>query len=79
MSEELETARRYRLRAEELRAIASESYTPKIRATLLQLAKGYDAVALTMEAIDQTNQTLRLSALAEAPRKHGAGSRGLTQ
>jgi hypothetical protein len=65
MTEELETARRYRLQAEELRTIASESCTPKIRATLLQLAKDYQVMAITLEAIDQTNRTLRLSALAE--------------
>jgi hypothetical protein len=60
MSEELEAARRYRLQAEELRVIASESITPKIRDTLITLAYDYESMALSMEAIDRTNQTLRL-------------------
>jgi hypothetical protein len=61
MTEEMEAARRYRLHADELRTIASESFTPKIRATLLQLAVDYDRMARSMEAIDATNRTLRIS------------------
>jgi hypothetical protein len=60
MSEELEAARRYRLHAEELRVIAEQSITPKIRDTLIKLACDYQSMAQSMEAIDQTNQTLRL-------------------
>ena len=62
MTEEIEAAGRYRLHAEELRAIASESFTPKIRATLLQLATDYEGMARSMEAIDATNRTLKISA-----------------
>jgi len=61
MTEEMEAARRYRLHAEELRTIASESFTPKIRATLLQLAVDYENMARSMETMDATNRTLKIS------------------
>src|SRR5262249_52486457 len=49
MSEELDTARRYRLHAEELRAIASEMTTPEIRTKVLSLVFDYERMAKTME------------------------------
>jgi hypothetical protein len=59
MSEELDTARRYRQRAEELRTIASDDEGGKNRETLLKIAKDYDQMAETLEAIDRTNRAIR--------------------
>ena len=58
-SEELDTARRYRLHAEELRTIATDKSAPEIRETLLGIALDYEHMAISMEAIDQTNRLLR--------------------
>jgi hypothetical protein len=58
MSEELDTARRYRQHAEELRIIAAESGGTHAQA-LLQIAEDYDRMAASLEAIDKTNRRLR--------------------
>lgn len=59
MSTELDTAKRYRQPAEELRTIAADKLARENRPALLQLAVDYDRMAKTMETIDATNKTLR--------------------
>jgi predicted homoserine dehydrogenase-like protein len=49
MSEELETARRYRLHAEELRIIAEAMGLQPNRHVLLQVAADYDQMARALE------------------------------
>ena len=56
MSEELETARRYRHHADELRALAGKDHATNH--DLLQIAEDYDRMAATLEAIDRTNRRL---------------------
>ncbi len=58
MSEESETATRYRLHAEELRAIAHEKDMGRCRKSLIKVARDYERMAGTLEAIDETNRTL---------------------
>jgi len=62
LSEELDTARRYRLHAEELRTMAADRSTPEIRHVLLGLAIDYEKMAGSMETIDETNRVLRFHA-----------------
>ena len=57
MSEELETAKRYRLHAQELR-ISAESM-PEIATTLRSIAIDYERLASCLEDIDSTNSRLR--------------------
>jgi len=58
MSEELDTARRYRLHAEELRSIA-EGMEPEIgREAVLEVAKDYERMAKSLEAIDNSKMAL---------------------
>jgi len=59
MGEELDTARRYRFHAEELRTIASDKEMRSSRESLLKIAADYERMAQTLEAIDRTEQTLR--------------------
>jgi predicted kinase len=59
VSDELETALRYRSHAEELRAIAADMLDPNNRETILKIASDYDRMASSMEAIDRTYQTMR--------------------
>jgi predicted kinase len=59
VSEELEAAQRYRMHAEELRAIAADSHDPKNRDVLLQIAQDYDRMAESLQSIDRTNKVLR--------------------
>jgi len=59
MSEELDTAVRYRLHAEELRTIAADRLSQENRDTLMSLAEDYEHMADTLEAIDKTNQAMR--------------------
>jgi len=59
MSEELDTANRYRQRAEELRTIADDESVRETREALLKIAKEYVQMAETLEAIDQTNQAIK--------------------
>jgi hypothetical protein len=58
LGEELDTARRYRLHAEELRTIATDRTMHQSRESLLRIAADYEHMAQTLEAIDRTNQTL---------------------
>ena len=58
MSEELDTAARYRQRAEELRTIAREESSAETRSTLSQIAADYERMAETLEAIDRTNKAI---------------------
>ena len=58
MTDELETAARYRLHANELRIFAADRAAQNIQQTLLTLAEDYEHLADELEAIDQTNQTL---------------------
>lgn len=55
MSEELETARRYRLHARELRTIAERMVTQPSRHVLVAVANDYDKMANALEAIDRAN------------------------
>ena len=59
MSEELETAQRYRQRAEELRVIAANEASREHRSALERIARDYDTMAETMEQIDKTNRSRR--------------------
>jgi hypothetical protein len=58
MSEELDTARRYRQRAEELRIVAQDERDKVTRSTLQRIAADYERMAETMEAIDRTNKAI---------------------
>jgi hypothetical protein len=58
MSEETETALRYRKHAEELRAIAASALDPKTQTVLLSIACDYEHMAESMDAIDRTNRGL---------------------
>ena len=64
MSEELDTAVRYRLHAEELRTIAGDKLSPENRDTLMRLAEDYEHMAGTLEAIDKTNQAMHRRSIA---------------
>ena len=59
MSAELETARRYLLHAEELRAIAETMEPDKSRDVVLEVAKDYERMAKSLEAIDSSKVTLQ--------------------
>jgi hypothetical protein len=59
MSEELDTAQRCRLHAEELRTIAADRLSLENRDTLMRLAEDYEHMARTLEAIDKTNPSMR--------------------
>lgn len=59
MSDELDTALRYRSHAEELRAIAADMLDANSRETILKIASDYDHMASSMEAIDRTYQAIR--------------------
>ena len=59
MSEELETALRYRVHAKKLRVIAETQYNQETRDRLLGIAKDYEHMADTLEAIDRTNKGMR--------------------
>ena len=62
MSEELEAAQRYRMHAEQLRAIAADTADDNSRDMLLQIADDYDRMALSLQCIDRTNKVLRARA-----------------
>ncbi len=59
MSEELDTAERYRLHAEELRVMAEDKHGLENRKVLLGIAISYEKMAGSLEAIDATNTLLR--------------------
>lgn len=58
MSEEHDTARRYRLHAEELRMIAEKMDTEDNRDAVLQVAKDYEKMAKSLEAIGSSRTAL---------------------
>ena len=51
MSEDLDTARRYRLHAEELRVIADGMESNPQRDVLLEVARDYESMAKSLEAL----------------------------
>jgi hypothetical protein len=55
MSEDLETARRYRSHARELRAIAKSEAAEPNRHTLLAVARDYEKMAKALEVVHRTN------------------------
>jgi hypothetical protein len=56
MSEELETANRYRVHAEELRVVAEQDRDHETRRMLMSVAGDYEHMARTLEAIAKTNE-----------------------
>jgi hypothetical protein len=61
MTAEIEVARRYRDRAQQLRTIADAEWHVETRETLLRIATDYDLMAETVISIDETNRSVRLS------------------
>ena len=61
MSADLEKARQYRERAEEIRIMASDKRGAAIRDSLQSIAATYDRLAQSLEAIDKTNRALEKS------------------
>lgn len=59
MSTETDIAASYLVRAEELRTIADMERTVEIRKILESVARDYEQMAETMEAIDRTNEAIR--------------------
>ena len=55
MSEELETARRYRAHARELRTIAKGETAEPNRQVLLEVARDYEKMAKALEAVHRAN------------------------
>ena len=62
MSDDLETAARYRQRAEGLRNLASDKTHFAIRNHLLSIAEQYDSLAAMLEDIDSTNVAMERAA-----------------
>jgi hypothetical protein len=58
MSEETETAGRYRRRADRLRAIAAEDVRQENRDLLRNVADDFERMARDLEAIDQLNRSI---------------------
>ena len=59
MGAELETARRYRLHAEELRVLAESMELDRSRDVVLEVAEDYERMAKSLEAIDNSEVALR--------------------
>jgi len=59
MSDEIDTAARYRQRAKGLRQIASDKSALGIRNQLLTLAEDYERLASMLEDIDATNVAMK--------------------
>ena len=57
MHERLKNAERYRKYAEELRLIAEDKHVPENRDALLKIAKDYEQMADSLEAVDQARQS----------------------
>ena len=57
-TEELTRVARYRARAVEMRAMATNGLDPAIKVVLLQMANDYEAMAQTMESIHRTNTAI---------------------
>jgi hypothetical protein len=53
LKDDIDSAQRYRQRAEELRTIASETTDQKAKDTLLEIAEDYERMATTRERIDK--------------------------
>jgi hypothetical protein len=58
MGAELETARRYRLHAEELRVLAESMELNRSRDVVLAVAEDYERMAKSLEAIDNSEVAL---------------------
>ena len=58
LTDDIETALRYRLHARELRICAADKEARDIQQPLLKLADDYEHLADELEAIDHTNQML---------------------
>ena len=56
MKEDLDSAVRYRIRAEELRAIADTMKDAEAKKTLLDIAKDYERMARSRERIDASER-----------------------
>jgi hypothetical protein len=56
MKEDLDSAKRYRQRAEELRLIAEKAKDATSKDTLLDIADDYERMARTRERIDQMDR-----------------------
>ena len=61
MTAEIEVARRYRERAQQLRKITNAEWHVETRETLLRIARDYDWMAETLISIDETNRSVRVS------------------
>jgi len=57
MSQDLETARRYRAHAKELRALAETKTAEPNRYVLLQVARDYEKMARALETTHRANMT----------------------
>ena len=68
MSDDLETAARYRERAEGLRNLASDKTNLGIRNHLLSIAEQYDRLAAMLEDIDATNVAMERAAAMTSPK-----------
>ena len=60
ISEELETAARYRKRAEELRAMAENQPNAENRQALLNVAAQYELMAIAFAEIDRTYKQMKI-------------------
>ena len=58
MTDELDTAARYRQRAEDLRIIAAEDRSRANSSALLKIAEDYERMAESLEAIHHTNEVI---------------------
>jgi hypothetical protein len=58
MSYEAEVALRYRRHAEELRTIADADRHEQTRGMLIKVARDYESMAVTMDAIDRTHRKI---------------------
>ena len=68
MSDDLETAARYRQHAEGLRNLASDKTHFAIRDHVLSIAEQYDHLAVMLEDIDTTNVAMERAAAMTAPK-----------
>ena len=68
MSYDLDTAARYRQRANGLRNLASDKNNFAIRSHLFSIAEQYDCLAAMLEDIDATNVAMERAAAITAPK-----------
>jgi hypothetical protein len=64
LTEESDAVACYRLRAQELRIMASEKSSRGIERQLLAIADWYERMAKSADAVDKTNQTLNTASSA---------------